>query len=198
MEKKQLKTNLKKEIVNIPIRKIKPYWRNARKNTETIKLIKESVTRFGFNGTILLDKDYTIINGHGRFAALVQLGWEVIPCEISNLNEKDTKALRIIDNKISEKTEWSVDELMMEIREIGEIEQMQKYFNVDLHQWLDVSVGVTVNDVTESDVEKFKGNQETQFTDRVNSNIENMIEITCPHCLETIEVGQKQLEDKLK
>jgi hypothetical protein len=180
MEKKQPKTNLKKEIVNIPIRKIKPYWRNARKNTETIKLIKESVTRFGFNGTILLDKDYTIINGHGRFAALVQLGWEVIPCEISNLNEKDTKALRIIDNKISEKTEWSVDELMMEIREIGEIEQMQKYFNVDLH------------------VEKFKGNQETQFTDRVNSNIENMIEITCPHCLETIEVGQKQLEDKLK
>ena len=107
----------------------------------------------------------------------MQLGWEVIPCEISNLNEKDTKALRIIDNKISEKTEWSVDELMMEIREIGEIEQMQKYFNVDLHQWLDVSVGVTVNDVTESDVEKFKGNQETQFTDRVNSNIENMIEI---------------------
>lgn len=193
MEKKQLKNILNKSIVNVPIAKVKPYWRNARNNTDTIKLIKESVSKYGFNGSILVDKKYVIITGHARYSALVQLGYEEVPCEISDLNEKDTKAYRIIDNKIAEKTNWQTDELMMEIREIGEVEEMQQYFDVDLASWLDVSVGVTVNDVTDNDVAKTIDRNENQFTERVESMQDSMVKITCPECLEDIEINRKQL-----
>lgn len=198
MEKKLQEKSLNKEIQRVKISKVKPYWRNARNNTETIKLIKESVSKYGFNGTILVDKNYVIITGHARYSALVQLGFEEVPVEISTLNEQHTKEYRILDNKISEKTDWVTEELMMEIREIGNIEHMQKFFNVDLGSWLDVSVGITAEDVTEKDVNRVQENLENQFKGKVEQTLDNMIEITCPHCLETIEVGQKQLEDKLK
>jgi|TARA_R110000822_G_scaffold3883_5_gene16558 hypothetical protein len=198
MEKKKLRNILNKSIVNVPIGKVKPYWRNARNNTDTIKLIKESVTKYGFNGSILVDKAYTIITGHARYSALVQLGYEEVPVEISDLNEKDCKAYRIIDNKIAEKTNWETGELMMEIREIGEIEHMQQFFDVDLDSWLDVSVGVTVNDVTEEDVNKTRHNTDTQFQERVEKMQDSMVKITCPECLEDIEINRKQLEVYLK
>lgn len=121
-----------------------------------------------------------------------------MPVEISTLNEQHTKEYRILDNKISEKTDWVTEDLMMEIREIGNIDHMQQFFNVDLGSWLDTSVGMTADDVTENDVSKVQDNLDNQFKGKVEQTLDNMIEITCPHCLETIEVTQKQLEDKLK
>tara|TARA_B100001094_G_scaffold332747_1_gene406222 strand:+ start:10000 stop:10584 length:585 start_codon:yes stop_codon:yes gene_type:complete len=177
------------------VSKIKPYWRNARNNKKTIELIKESVTSFGFFGTITVDKNYTIITGHARFNALVELGYKNVPIEmVEHLNDNKVRQYRIADNKISEKTDWVAEDLMVEIKEIGNINEMQKYFDVKLDDWLQidtqrgfnpmypVSTTTTPNDVSNNDVKK----------------VNETINIECPNCNKTIKFGRKELKDKLK
>jgi len=177
------------------VSKIKPYWRNARNNKKTIELIKESVTSFGFFGTITVDKNYTIITGHARLNALVELGYKNVPIEmVEHLNDNKVRQYRIADNKISEKTDWVAEDLMVEIKEIGNINEMQKYFDVKLDDWLQidtqrgfnpmytVSKTTTQNDVSNNDEKK----------------VNETINIKCPNCNKTIKFGRKELKDKLK
>lgn len=178
------------------ISKIKPYFRNARNNAKTVKLIKESVVNFGWFGTITVDKNYTIITGHARYAAMVELGYKFVPIEIAeNLSDIKAKQYRIADNKIQEKTDWVAEELMTEIKDIGNIDEMQIYFDVDLDNWLQldtqrgfnpmypVSPTTTPNEIAESNVKKIK---------------DETIKIDCPNCNKTIQFSRKELKDKLK
>jgi ribosomal protein L5 len=117
-----------------------------------------------------------------------------VPCIISDLDEKTAKKYRIADNKIHETSIWDNDNLMIEMREIGEIENMQIYFpNIDLGNWLDDSVGFNIEATTQKEYDK----KETELNERFDTNVqkesEAKLNIICPHCLEEFELNKTDL-----
>src|SRR3989304_3899366 len=99
------------------IEKITPYSRNAKQHPEKqIKLIAESIKRFGFDSPIIIDKNNEIIAGHGRLEAAKLLGLTDVPVILKeNLTEQEVKAYRLADNKIAE-SEWDMDLAIEELK----------------------------------------------------------------------------------
>lgn len=67
------------KIEILPINKIKPYENNAKLHPkEQIDQIKKSIKEFGNNDPIAIDENNVIIEGHGRFLALKELGYDEV------------------------------------------------------------------------------------------------------------------------
>jgi hypothetical protein len=182
------------KIQTLPLSEIKPYWRNARKNDKTIEQLKQSITEFGFNQPLVVDKNYTIIVGHARYKAILQLGYEKVPCIVSELDEKNAKKYRIADNKIHETSIWDNENLMIELREIGDIDNMQTYFtNIDLGNWLDDSVGFNIAPTTQKEYEQKEQEMNTRFDTNVEVENNSKLTLMCPHCLEEFELNKNDL-----
>lgn len=126
-----MKTQPKLVVQPIPIGEIKPYWRNARKNDKTVRALASSIMRYGFNVPIILDSNKIIIAGHARYKACLSLAYKEIPCIISNMSEADAKEYRIADNKVAELTQWDKAQLEQEVKEIGNNEFLQSFFDLD-------------------------------------------------------------------
>ena len=64
------------EVVTLRLDEIKPYANNTKEHPqEQIDEIKESIARYGMNDPIAVwGKSNTIVEGHGRFEALRQMG----------------------------------------------------------------------------------------------------------------------------
>lgn len=101
---------------------IKAYEKNARTHPKKqIDLLKENIKAFGYTAPIVIDKDLNIIAGHGRLQALNELKVEEVPCVyIDYLNEKQVKALRLADNKLQEMSEWDMDLIIPELKELDD------------------------------------------------------------------------------
>lgn len=108
------------EIVKIEINKLKPYDNNPRDNSNAIEKVAESIKQFGFKVPIVLDKNNVIVTGHTRYEACKKLGIKEVPCIIANdLNEKQIKAFRLADNKVSDYSIWDNKKLLEELDELN-------------------------------------------------------------------------------
>lgn len=106
------------EITFRPITEIKPYQRNAKTHSsEQIRKIADSISEFGFNQPIVLDKDGTVIVGHGRLEAAKLLGLSDVPTVIIELPPAKAKAYRLADNKLSE-SDWNLPLVIEELKEL--------------------------------------------------------------------------------
>ena len=180
------------EVTNIPLMQIKPYWRNARKNDKTVEAVKESIKSYGFNQPLVLDTNNVIITGHARFKALMQLGYKDAPCVVLDLLENKAKEYRIADNKTHEMTIWDNEQLVVELREIGNFESMQNYFqNINLTDWLDDSVGFNLNPITQEKVEKAQTTLEDKYS--AENTTEDTVDVMCPHCYEEFSIKKSEL-----
>src|SRR5882724_8276496 len=96
--------------------RLRPYPGNARTHSrKQIKLIADSIKRFGFVNPILVTDDFEVIAGHGRLQAAKLLGMQLVPIvAVSSLSEADKKALRIDENRIDELSNWDRDILAIE------------------------------------------------------------------------------------
>ncbi len=105
--------------VMVPIDQLKPYEHNVKKHTKTqIDGIAESIKRYGIYAPIVVDKDNNIVIGHGRLEAAKILKLKEFPViKHANLSEQDAKALRLLDNRISE-SDWDIDNLKHELENI--------------------------------------------------------------------------------
>ena len=64
------------KIERMKLSAIKPYEHNAKKHPQNqIDQIAASIQEFGNNDPIAVDENGVIIEGHGRFMALQQLGY---------------------------------------------------------------------------------------------------------------------------
>jgi hypothetical protein len=64
-----------------PLESLIPFVRNPRAHSEEqIAQITASIKGFGFTNPILLNGENSVIAGHGRLAAALSLGIEMIPC----------------------------------------------------------------------------------------------------------------------
>lgn len=113
------KINMPEQIVMKKISDIKPYIRNPRKNDKTVNLLVEVIPKVGFNVPILIDEKGVIVKGHARYTAAIRLGMSEVPCVVTHADEEAIRLDRISDNKISEFSEWDVEELMHELDAIS-------------------------------------------------------------------------------
>lgn len=166
------------KIETLPISVIKPYWRNPRDNRETIDALMESIKRYGFNVPLVLDADNIIICGHTRFAALKRLGFQEVPCVISDMPADKAKEYRIADNKVGQMSQFDDEKLAAELREITEISGMAPFFSQDeLDRLLAQATAPTApDDVTDDDMAETA----EDMADRPEPA--RLVSVTCPHC----------------
>ena len=94
-----------------------PYANNARTHsTEQINKLRSSLREFGFVNPIIIDKDKTVIAGHGRLAAAKEEGIDEVPCVYADyLTEAQKKAYILADNRMAMDAGWDEEMLRVEI-----------------------------------------------------------------------------------
>jgi hypothetical protein len=104
--------------------RLRPYPGNARSHSrKQIKLIADSITRFGCINPILVTNDFEVVAGHGRLQAAKSLGMQLVPVvPLSSLSEADKKALIIADNRIAELAGWDRDILAIEYQGLHDLQ----------------------------------------------------------------------------
>ena len=110
------------EIILMDKDDVIPYENNSRIHDEKqLNQICNSIKEFGFTNPLLIDKNNTIIAGHGRYEACKRLKINSIPCiKLDHLTDIQRKALVIADNKIALNSTWDEDMLKLEIADITE------------------------------------------------------------------------------
>jgi len=110
------------KIETVSIGLIKPYENNAKLHPkEQIKQIKDSIQEFGFNDPIAVDENDIIIEGHGRYQALQELGHTEVPIiRLSHLTDKQKQAYIIAHNKLTLNSGFDLKILKEEIKSIEE------------------------------------------------------------------------------
>lgn len=116
------------EIHEFKINEIKPYEKNPRKNDDSVKFVANSIKEFGFKVPIVIDSENIIVAGHTRWKAAKQLGLEKVPCiKADDLTPEQIKAFRLADNKVGEYSQWDIDLLGEELRDLTDIFDMGEF-----------------------------------------------------------------------
>ena len=102
------------------VEKLIPYAKNARTHSdEQVAQIAGSIKEFGFNNPVLVDKDNSIIAGHGRVMAARKLNMDKVPVVILNhLTESQRKAYVLADNRIALNSGWDTSMLSLELQDL--------------------------------------------------------------------------------
>ena len=120
------------KIVEKKINELIPYENNPRRNDKTVEPLMESIKQYGFLVPLVVDKNNVIIAGHTRYKAAKKLNMKTVPTVVADdLSEEETKAFRIIDNKVAEETSWDFEKLNKEIKKFSE-ETIETYNLSDL------------------------------------------------------------------
>jgi DNA modification methylase len=93
----------------VAVDQVKPHARNARTHSKKqVRQIADSISEFGFDFPVLIDKSNLLIAGHGRLEAAKLLRMAEIPAvRVEHLSEKQVLALAIADNKLTENGDWN-------------------------------------------------------------------------------------------
>jgi site-specific DNA-methyltransferase (adenine-specific) len=111
------------EIKLIEIEKIIPYENNPRINDDAVKFVTKSIKDFGWRQPIVVDSNMVIISGHTRLLAGKKLKHSKVPVHVATeLTESQVKALRLADNKVSEKSIWDMGALKEELDILGKLD----------------------------------------------------------------------------
>lgn len=123
----------KLNIETININDLIQYKNNAKKHPQKqIDKIKRSIQEFGFNDPIAIDENNMIIEGHGRYEALKQLGYENVECiRLNNLSEEQKKAYILVHNKLNMDTGFDNKLLNEELFSIDNIDMSDFDFKID-------------------------------------------------------------------
>lgn len=153
------------KIIKLNTSDIKEYDNNVKLHPDwQIEQIKKSIEKFGYNDPIVIDENNFILEGHGRFKALKELGQKEIECiKINSLNDNQKKAYRLVHNKLSMNTSFDEDLLEQQLNELE-----SKDFDLTF-------TGFDFNPFEEDDVE------ELELEDYEDEpNIER--KVICPNC----------------
>lgn len=100
-----------------PIGRPRFYQNNPRNIDKAVNRVAASISAFGFRSPIIVDGEGVIIAGHTRLMAARKLALDEIPVIVrADLSKEQADALRIIDNKISETSEWENKALKEELQ----------------------------------------------------------------------------------
>lgn len=111
---------MKLQVEYVPISTIKPYKRNAKLHPqEQIEQIKNSMKEFGNIDPIGVWHD-EIVEGHGRYEALKQMGVKEIPIiRLDDLTDEQRKAYALAHNKLTMNSDFDLAILDSEIADLS-------------------------------------------------------------------------------
>lgn len=113
--------------IRVRVKDLIPYAKNPRKNDQAVEDLKKSLDKFGYVTRIVVADDMTVVAGHTRLKAMLELGWQEREIEVVQYlaSPQDVRAYRLVDNKSGELAEWD-DDLLQE-----ELDYLDDYFDVD-------------------------------------------------------------------
>ena len=158
------------KIDKISIDKIQMYENNTKEHPEwQIEQIKNSIKEFGFNDPIAVDENGIIIEGHGRYLALKELGYsEIEIIKLNHLTEEQKSAYSIAHNKLTNNTDFDMDKLRYELNklELADFDlTILGFENIELEEIMEVNSDETLEIEDEE-----AGNEKTRH------------KLICPHC----------------
>ena len=109
-------------LQNIPVDQLIPYERNNKIHTEEqVKKIAKSIKELWFRAPILVDENFVILAGHWRLAAAQKLKLKEVPViQYTDLTEEQKKKYRLLDNRLSDLSEYDLDNLKLELQELND------------------------------------------------------------------------------
>ena len=126
------KVYINSEIVELPIGNITPF-EGSHNVDEVVDMVAESISKYGLQQPITIDKDNVIITGHSIYKALLKLGYTSVPCSYAtHLSDDEVAQYRIADNKTSEFATWNEKKLKKEISCMKDASNMQFAFDENL------------------------------------------------------------------
>lgn len=132
------------DIVELPIKDIKPYENNPRDNTKAVDKVVESIRAYGWQQPIVVDKNNVIIVGHTRYQAAKKMKLKKVPVKVAkNLTEEQVKGYRISDNKTSDYSIWDNKKLL---KELEELEKKAVYTGFDTSDYFEDILDETDNE----------------------------------------------------
>lgn len=158
------------ELKMIKIEDIKLYEKNAKNHPEwQIEQIKNSIKEFGYNDPIAIDENNIIVEGHGRYIALKELGYkEIEVLKLSHMSNEQKKAYIIAHNKTCMNTGFNLEMLEEELQSISELDlTLTGFTEFEIEDMLNIKNNDINIDSVLSDIEIEKKEKEPK---------------RCPHC----------------
>lgn len=121
------------KIEYVDINSIKPYKNNAKLHSkEQIEQIKKSIEQFGMDDPIGIWQD-EIVEGHGRLIACKELGYTEVPIiRLDHLSDEERKAYTLAHNKLTMNSDFDLDILNDELKDILDINMEDFGFDLNL------------------------------------------------------------------
>ena len=142
-----------------------PYVNNPRNNADAVDAVASSIKNFGFKVPIVIDSNNEIVTGHTRLLAAKKLHMENVPVIIADdLTERQVKAFRLADNKVSELSEWDDNLLSIELEDLAELNFDMEEFNFDMEEINDKNYKTTWDKIKESNSNN-ENNADSKLTD---------------------------------
>jgi len=119
-------------IKELNIDDIQYYHQNNKEHDDIqVERIANSIKEFWFVQPIVIDSENVIVIGHWRYLAAKRLWMTEVPTlMVDNLDEKQIKKLRILDNKLNE-SEWDLVNLKLELDDLGDLNFWDLEINIE-------------------------------------------------------------------
>lgn len=120
---------MEKQLKTLQLKGLKPYENNPKNHSKNqIEQIRRSIAENGFIAPIIVDENYMILAGHGRYLAAKAEKLKEVPCVVvTGLTEAQKKGYIIADNKLAEGSTWNNDLLKAELDDLIKLD-----FDLDL------------------------------------------------------------------
>jgi hypothetical protein len=114
-------------------------FNNKVHSDSQVDLLCNAIIEFGFTTPIVIDENNIIVAGHARLLAAKKLQMEQVPTILlSNLTENQIRRFRLLDNKIAELAEDSLENIKIELLELNDESLNELYFDMlEIEQELD-------------------------------------------------------------
>nr|DAT60556.1 MAG TPA: ParB protein [Caudoviricetes sp.] len=165
------------KIERININEIIEYSENVKEHPEwQIEQIKKSIEEFGFNDPIAIDENNIIIEGHGRYLALKELGYIEVECiRLKHLSEEQKTAYMIAHNKLTMNTDFDIERLQYELNKLE-----VNGFDLDLTGFADYELEKIKEEESVNLEDFFTGDEIEQKPKKAKK---------CPYCGKEIQIG---------
>jgi len=164
---------------------ITPYKNNARVNDRAVSALVKMIPQAKFNVPIVVDMNLVIVKGHSRYKALLELGWNEIPCIMIDGTDDEIREERLVDNKLSELAVYDDEKLMYEIKEMS---FDLRGLGLELPEIRETKIGI--RDIEQKDIDRSVDKVHNLVT---NSESAKLKEVECEHCHEIFYVDTKEL-----
>ena len=107
---------------------------------EVYEALKEDIAEHGIHDALLVTPDFTIIAGHHRVRAALELGLDTVPVEIQDVNTDEAERLMITDNVLRRQ--------LNPMEQARLIKRLKQQYGIKQGSRIDLVTSVTVTEVT--------------------------------------------------